>query len=287
MQTQITMLNNMASSNFTEALDRHVEWGIEVLDLKAGIFDKKLIDLTIDEAKKATSEISHRELKTYCFSSLLFSGALEDGKDAFRQKNLDPLDHLLEIASILQPSVIRLLVPETEKRPQLDNAVSYVQENHGWIFDLYLEAIELVNKAGFETTIESELGGCIFSTPEEVRDFFSILNTQKVSFTWDAQNLWQMGTFPSIEVYEKLKPLIGYVHLKGGKTEGDKRELVWAAPLEEASWPVEEIVRKIVKDGVSPVLCLNGSHGRKPPGYDFRLVAQRDLKYITRIVAEV
>ena len=286
MQTQITMLNNMASPNFTEALDRHVEWGIEVLDLKAGILDKKLIDLSIEEAKKAASEISQRELETYCFSSLLFSGSIDEGEDAFRRKNLDPLDHLLEIASILQPAMVRLLVPEIEKRPQLKNAVSYVRENHNWLFDFYTQAIESINDSGFHATIESELGGCIFSTPEEVRDFFSILNTQKASFTWDIQNLWQMGTFPTVEVYKILKPFIGYVHLKGGKAEEDREKLVWAAPLEDASWPVEEIVRLVVRDGVSPVLCLNGSHGRKPEGYDYRITAQHDLEFVRRIIAK-
>ena len=38
---------------------------------------------------------------------------------------------------------------------------------------------------------------------------------------------------------------------------------------------------------VSPVICLNSSHGRKPRGYDAGLVVQRDLAYVTRIVEEV
>lgn len=280
------MLNNMASPDFIEALDRQVEWGIKVLDLKASIFEKKLIDLTIEEAKKAASEITRRNLKTYCFSTLLFSGSVDGGENAFRRKNLDPLSHLLDIADILQPTMIRLLVPETEKRSELDNAVLYVRENHSWLFDLYSEAIERIHDSGFHTTIESELGGCIFSRPEEVRDFFSILDTQKVSFTWDVQNLWQMGTYPSKDVYEILKTLIGYVHLKGGKSEVEGGKTVWASSLEDASWPVEEIVRLVVGDGVSPVLCLNGSHGRKPEGYDYRLVAQRDLEFARRIIAK-
>lgn len=31
---KLTILNLMAGSDFATALDRHVEWGIEVLDLK-------------------------------------------------------------------------------------------------------------------------------------------------------------------------------------------------------------------------------------------------------------
>ena len=287
MQTHITMLNSMASPDFTEALDRHVEWGLKFLDLKNAIFGKNLIDLSSDQAKTAAAEIDRRGLQTYCLSSTLFHGTVEDGRAAFRRENLDPLDHLLSLARILHPTKIRLLVPETRQRRQLDNAVAYVQKVHPWLFDLYSQAIERIDEAGFHTTIESELGGCIFSTPEEVRDFFSLFDSQKASFTWDVQNLWQMGTFPSKEVYENLKPLIGYVHLKGGKAKGDQQELVWAAPLQEASWPVEEIVRLVVADGISPVICLNSSHGQRPRGYDVGLVAQHDLAYVTRIVREV
>ena len=67
------------------------------------------------------------------------------------------------------------------------------------------------------------------------------------------------------------------VHLKGGKAEVDQQELVWSAPLEDASWPAKDIVRLVVRDGVSPVICLNGSHDRKPQGYDAGLAVRRDL----------
>jgi len=287
MQTQVTMLNSMASPDFTEALDRHVEWGLKLLDLRDAIYGKKLIDLTIDEAENAAVEIANRDLQTHCLSSPLFVGTVEDGRAAFKQNHLAPLDHLLQIARIFRPKKIRLLAAETSRRSQIDNAVTYVREAHPWLFDLYSQAIERIDEAGFHTTIENELGGCIFSTPEEVRDFFSLLDTQKASFTWDVQNLWQMGTFPSGEAYEILRPFIGYIHLKGGKAEADQHESVWASSLEDASWPVDEILRRIVSDGISPVICLNSAHGKKPEGYDMRTVAQRDLAYVNRIIREV
>ena len=174
-RTQITMLSSMAGRDFIDALNRHVAWGLELLDLKDAIFDKKLIDLTIKEAEQAAAEIAGRGLQTYCLSSLLFGGFVEDGPKAFRRAHLDPLDHLLELAGTLRPVLVRLLVPETTHRSRLSNAVAYARSAHGWLFDLFAEAIERIQRAGYHTTIENEVGGCLLSSPREVRDFFSFL----------------------------------------------------------------------------------------------------------------
>ena len=99
--------------------------------------------------------------------------------------------------------------------------------------------------------------------------------------------MWQMGTFPSLAVYKELKPLIGYLHLKGGRSVGNGRDLVWASPLEEASWPVAKIVRSVLRDGISPVICLNMSHGKIARGYDRKRVVGQDLCYVRRLVREI
>jgi hypothetical protein len=97
------------------------------------------------------------------------------------------------------------------------------------------------------------------------------------------QNLWQNGTFPTLEVYHQLRPLMGALHLKGGRAD-EAGNLLWVAPLEEASWPVLEIVRAVIADGVAPFICLNPSHGQRPAGYDDWQVAQRDIEFLRRHV---
>lgn len=131
--------------------------------------------------------------------------------------------------------------------------------------------------------IENEIAHSIFSTPREIREFFSALGMrEKVSFTWDIANLWQMGTFPTLEVYAQLKEVIGYVHVKGGM-RGDDNSFSWASTLKDASWPVFEIMQAVVRDGVSPVICLNPPHGGPKPGYDCNNITQRDLEFLKGI----
>jgi len=286
--TQMTILNSMAGGDFSAALGTHVEWGIRALDLKDRMFGKKLIDLTDEEATRAAEAIGERDLSVHCLSSGLFFDEVEAGEAAFREKHLGAVDRLVELARILQPKLVRLLAPKTARRNELADCTDYLTAEHPWLVSLYGEAVDRIHDAGFAATIENEVHGCIFSTPDEVIAFFDALGRRdKCCLTWDVQNLWQMGTFPSLEVYERLRPLIGYYHLKGGRAEQEGGDLVWAASLEDASWPVLEITGAVIRDGVSPAICLNPSHGERPDGYDGTSVWQQDLAFLRQAFPEV
>jgi hypothetical protein len=56
--------------------------------------------------------------------------------------------------------------------------------------------------------------------------------------------------------------------------------LKWRSSLADASWPVAEITRRVAEDGVSPVICLNPSHGASKPGYDYADIVARDIAYL-------
>ena len=266
---KITMLSHMADDDFLTALDRHVEWEIETLDIKSGVFGKGLMGVSDEEAERAAKEIADRALSVHCLSSNLFFDEVEEGEAVFRKQHLPRVERLIELAQVFRPRFVRLLAAKTARRADFTNCVGYLTTLHPWIFDLYGEAIDQVAAAGFTTAIENETYRCVFSTAEEIVAFFERLDRgDDVCFSWDAQNLWQMGTFPSLDVYRELKPWIGYYHLKGGRTAAGADELVYASTLADASWPVQNITRELIHDGVSPVICLNPSHGHRPDGYD-------------------
>ena len=285
---ELTVLNTMASSDFVRALDRHLEWGLKLLDLIDLVFGKRIVDLSAAEAARARELIRQRGLSVYCFSTQLFEPEVELGEALFRRDHLGKIDHMLEIARILQPGMIRLLAAQTTQRAAIEDSIAYLNAEHPWALPLYGEAIDRIHEAGFHTTIENETGHCILSNPMEILDFFRALDrVDKVSFTWDVQNLWELGTFPSIAVYRTLKDLVRYYHLKGGQHNANSRDLCWRSSLEDASWPVVEITREVVADGASPVICLNGSHGEKKEGYDYTEILQRDMDFIRSAVPEI
>ena len=282
----ITMLNSMADRDFETALDRHAEWGLRHLDVKDSVFGKGVADLSDAEAGRAAELIDARGLSLYCMSTQLFHGDVEVGEAAFRDAHLEPLERAIAVARILRPSLFRLLSARTVRREQVTDSIAYLRAEHPWVIACYREAVQRLAAAGLRVTIENECHANIFATPEEVTGFFAELDCgDAVNLTWDVQNMWQMGTVPTMDVYRGLRPLLAYYHLKGGQAEPGSRSLRWKSSLEDASWPVREITRQVVADGVSPVICLNGSHGARKPGYSYDGVLERDVAFVRREIA--
>lgn len=156
MPARLTLLNNMAGRYFEPALDTHVAWGVELLDLKECIYGKSIADFTLDEARRAAGQIAARELKVYAFSTHLFGSEVEEGEEAFRKRSLDPLAHVLELARILKPAFIRLLGAQTRRRKDLPDAVAYLQAALSWVLPAYRQAVDAIHAAGFRCCIENE-----------------------------------------------------------------------------------------------------------------------------------
>lgn len=319
----LTLLNSMAAPSIEESLDRQGQWGIRHLDLKDRIFGKGVAELSDEEAASLASLVDTRGMTVYCLSTQIFHLDIEDGRAAF-DRDLQTASRVLEIARLLRPHFIRLLSARTSRRAEFDNSVDYIADRRPWLFDYYRRAVDVFASASFMVTIENEVGDDIFATPQEISDFFRELDRGEVAcFTFDVQNLWQSGTYPSVEVYEALRPLIGYFHLKGGIAAeapadtpgegsaagaagiaadigpaGDTGSTSRAGPaggppleyrssLADASWPVKEITGRVVADRISPVICLNPSHGESKPGYDYEGVVKRDIRYLRETFAEI
>tara|TARA_B100000686_G_C16536581_1_gene835129 strand:- start:372 stop:908 length:537 start_codon:yes stop_codon:yes gene_type:complete len=156
----------------------------------------------------------------------------------------------------------------SSNREEILNSTVYLEAQQPWVFGVYREAVDKIYSAGFHTVIENEVHNCLFAKTDEITRFFNLLDCgDALSLTWDVQNLWQMGTFPSLDVYRELRPYLGMIHVKGGRTDVPGGALKWRSGLEEASWPVIDIVKEVVADGKSPVICLNPSHGESSPDY--------------------
>ena len=75
------------------------------------------------------------------------------------------------------------------------------------------------------------------------------------------------------------------MHVKGGIKNPQTGELEWASSLELASWPVKEIIGEVIGDGVSPVICINPSHGKRRPDIDYQNVTRQDVDWLSSLMA--
>jgi len=281
---KLTLLNSMTSPDFEQSLDIQKAHGIEVLDLKDQIFGKSVLALTNDEARRAAALIADKGLSVFCLSTQLFHERLDKGEEEFVRHGLPGVDRAIALANVLKPEYIRILPAiDGEKRPQ--DGIDGVRQRFPWLAALYREAIDCISAAGHRAIIENEYPS-ILASPEDVLAFFDWVDRpDKLLFTWDVQNMWQMGAYPSVEVWHKLKPVTAYFHVKGGQEDHATKQLKWKSSLEDATWPIADITREVLRDGSVPVICLNPSHGKLRDGYDYSRLEIRDLIYMQGIVS--
>lgn len=278
---EVTMLNSMADQDFDTALALHKEWGIHQLDLRDGFDGKWVRDLTVEEAHEAKRAMDEAGLNVFCLSTSIFYGDIPDGEAAFREKHVGAVDHHLELALAFKPTVVRIIAAQLPGRAADASAVAILREDYPWLIEQYREVVDRFEAAGLTVTIENEANVSFLSRTQDFIDFFEWLDRPNVSLTWDINNQWATGVYPTLDDYEQLKDLIHYFHLKGGQHEGDDTRLKWNSSLEDSTYDVVGITQRVVDDGVSPVICLNPSqHGENKPDYDYENLAKRDLDYL-------
>lgn len=282
--TELTVLNRMADPDFDRAVAQHVEWGLHWMDLRDGIYDKGIAELDVATAERAKAAIDAAGLEVYCLSSPIMNDHIEKGEAHFRVNHIDRIAAMADTVRILRPKYFRLLAAEFEGRRPGETMTETLQREHPWVIPAYREAIDRVAELGVAVTIENEWRNCIITTADDAHAFFDAVDRKGVvGYTWDVQNQWTSGFFPSVAEYRRMSALIQYVHLKGGQyADPVTRELAWRAGLAEASWPVREIVQAVLDDAVSPVICLNPSHGELKASYDYdyATVTKRDIDFL-------
>jgi sugar phosphate isomerase/epimerase len=275
------MLNAMADVDIERSIVRQAGWGIRDLDLKDALFGKDSLAIDDGEAERIRALASAHGMDIHCLSTHLCGGDVELGERAFRAAVEPGLRRARALVPLLRPRLVRLLAARcSSPRRAGENRIEELDRRHPWLAPLYAECVDRLAEASVGVVIENEVGGCILSTADEVVSLFARIARPAARFTYDAQNLWQEGTPPTLAVYERLRPLIGYLHLKGGIHADGSAALAWSSGLAEASWPVAEMVRRAAADGVSPVICLNPSHGARLNGYDYAGVVARDLAFL-------
>ncbi|MGH2615106.1 MAG: sugar phosphate isomerase/epimerase family protein [Thermomicrobiales bacterium] len=272
--TELTMLAEMMNRDLDTAVRELAELNITRLDLKNHIFDRAIEDLDDARRERLATVLDRTGASVYCFASTLGHRNVSDvGEHAFRTSLEAGIDNMVATAAWVRPAKVRLLACGFDERADYADATTFLDEQAPWVYDAYRDAIDQIEAAGLAATIENE-PYTVLSNPEETVEFFARLDRPRARFTWDIQNMWQSGTYPSVDAYLALRPVTDYVHLKGGRASPEApRALAFRCPLDRASWPVREVVSAVLADGISPVLCLNPSHGAADPDDDLAPLA--------------
>jgi sugar phosphate isomerase/epimerase len=272
------------------------EIGLSLLDLKRHVFGHAIEEMDDTARDKLAVLMDQSDIEIFSFSSTCgYQNVSTTSERDFRDHLTRGVDNMLETLSIVRPTMVRLLACSFDVREAWDESNAYLEQHAPWVYDAYDDAIERIAEAGVAVTIENE-PNTILSNPQETVGFFDRLRTRdRVGFTWDIQNMWQSGSYPTVEAYQVLRPVINYVHTKGGQGTYEGPELLtFRSPLETATWPVREILGEILEHDSNSVICINTSHGKVPAGAPpleradrGRMEALRDIAFLRDTFGEI
>ena len=292
---RISILADIAGQDLEQVVKELPEFGIELIDLKRGVFGHAIESLDDTARNRLAALLEQSSVENYSFSSNVgYVNISTMTETEFRTHLNDGVSNMLKSLRVVRPTMIRLLACSFDNRAEWDNSNEFLERHAPWVYSAYDEAIARINDAGIIATIENE-PNTIFSNPTETIGFFDRLaRREKVGFTWDIQNMWQSGSFPTVESYRLLKPIINYVHTKGGRgSEEAPNLLTWRSSLEDASWPVREILAEVLTDNPDAVICVNTSHGKVQNATDsvdrFKLgrdEARRDITFLQQLIGD-
>jgi hypothetical protein len=288
----LSVLAEMLDKDLPASLAIMREHRLPFVDLKQHVYGARIHELDNQVRHRLRDDLDRYGIRLSCLASTLgHRNVLATSEQDFRMAMEQGVTNLLDTAAIVRPRMIRLLACTAISASGEHYPVETMDRLAPWVIPAYQEAIRHIAAHGISVTIENEPDS-VLSSPDNVLAFFARLEGEDdTGFTWDIQNMWQSGTVPSLSVYEQLRSVINYVHLKGGRNAGENDPaLRYRCGLESASWPVIDLVGRVIDDGTSPVICLNTSHGEIPAGDPFidldpdiprsRIEALHDAAYI-------
>lgn len=269
MNSRLLVLNVMVSGPLEHALDQHLALGISDLDLKMNWSGSMIEKMELSEAQHFAAAIAERQLSVQCLSSC--TGDLTGEESPEKLAELDEnVQQLCRLVPILQPRCVRLIVPRGNMEVVTNDQV----------LGRYQRWIDQLRASGAQVVMENEIGGSIGRDPHLVASFFNQL--QHASYIWDIANQWQEGLFPSLTHYQLLKKHIAVLHVKGGRWDDEENKCyAWKSHLEESDWPVAEICRAALSDGVEN-FCINPPHGVTPDAWSYDL--EKDIQFMKNIL---
>ena len=258
---KLLALNVMIGGNIDEALDQHQQRGFRYLDIKMDFRGSLIEDSNLDTVQQIAQAAAQHGLGTWCLSSCLGNCSISDD-DAYLHKQYAGIERLISFIPVLNPHCVRLIMPRG------DAAVIYDER----ILSAYRDWCQSLLATGVEVVIENEIGESIGRDPQLIVTFLENLGFgDKVRYIWDIANQWQEGRFPSVTDYQTLRPVIGMIHVKGGRWNNpQEKKYAWKSMLGDSDWPVTELCALAIENNISAI-CINPPHGATPKNWAYDL----------------
>lgn len=203
---QLSAFSDEYADSFPEQLEAMNRLGIGHIELR--FVDKKNVSLLTEEEVKKTAALLHSAgIRVSAIGSPLGKVAV----DSNLQEHLELTKRLCETACRMDTKLMRIFsfyLPKGEAPEQFRNQV----------IDRLGQMLDVADSFGIQLCHENE-AGIYGQTPERCLDLLESLNG-RLKCVFDMGNFVLEGHAPYPDAYQKLKPHLGYFHIKDGLAAG-------------------------------------------------------------------
>lgn len=220
-----------------------------------GVWGRNVMALEMDEIREIKKQAADSGIGFSAVGSPLGKYPV-DGEFEYQ---MDGLKQALEIAQILEAPYIRLF---SFYIPPEDDPAQYRGQVIDWLGQMIAEA----EKTPVILAHENEKG-IYGDTAERCLDLYTSLPSPSFTGIFDFANFVQCGERPAVDGWPKLRPYIGYFHVKDALLESGQ-----VVPAGKGDGGVEAILREAQAGGFDNFLTLEphlsvaeASYGRTTP----------------------
>jgi len=276
---EISVMTDQLGLDFESAVKQLAHWGVEWVDLRGGIYGKGIDDVTDSEAERAKDALVEHGLRVACLATRLASPwkdhDLWDERDW--EAELEHLDRLVELAKAFNTDLLRVYAyrkPNPDAaldRPDLEKYMEPVSQR-------LREAAEVAAGQDIRLVLENETFSLV-GTCSELRQVLDAVGHEALLACWDVANGWACGEQPYPDGYDQIRDSIGYVHIKGAKSQtGDPDAYGGVALVGQDDLDYQTILSALVSDGYDGKIALHPHHNLFLDAYKLRDEANPDLK---------
>ena len=291
----ISVMTDQLGLDFESAVKQLAEWEVDWVDLRGGIYEKGIDDVTNSEAERAHTILDEYGLQVGCLASRLASPWLDhdlwDAKDW--EAELPQLYRLIELAETFQTGVLRVYAyrkpnPKVpQDRPNLDEYVEPISRR-------LREAAAIASDHGLTLVLENETFSLV-GTCAEMGRILEAVDHEALLACWDVSNGWACGEPPYPDGYGEIKDRVGYVHVKGAKGRSDDPSVYdGVALVGQDDLDYETVLGALIRDGYDGKVALHPHHNLFPDQYKLKdehnpdlTAAWLTLKRVREILADL
>lgn len=246
--------------DFDEAVRLGVEAGATGIELRGGIWGKRVQEIDDDEVKRVQDVLAKYGVKILSVGSPVGKCAHDNAEELANHQNM--FTRMVALAQAFDTSVIRGFALWNPNRKDGDRENRPGVENYLDIIVPFLEPIvKLAAQEGVTFSLENE-GATIAGSCAEARQVADALgDTSGFSFCWDVNNGISCGEPAFPNGYEQIKGRMTHFHIK----PNEEKEL---DPIRGSNMHYADLLKQVLADGYkgavsiehwgSPELMLKG-----------------------------